>query len=92
MTLEPIFGRIFVEPLKTRIEQSILFVKFEGYRDRGRVYNSGSSQLVKTGDLVKYNIRRARDIKLKDLCLVSVDEEDIECIITEETNVKDPIT
>jgi len=84
MKLKPIFNRIFVEPVTEVATSSKLFIPFKGFRDRGRVQNTGGSTLVKEGDLVKYALRGVRDLKFGELELHSVDPKDLELLITME--------
>ena len=82
--IKPLFNRVFIEPVKDIPFSTILYIPFKGFRDRGRVYNTGGSSEVEVGDLIKYNLRGARDLKFKDLSLISIDEGDIEIKIKQE--------
>jgi co-chaperonin GroES (HSP10) len=82
MRLEPLFNRIFVEPVtEQEVSTLILPMNFTGRRDRGKVVNAGNSKIFKVGDLVMFNIRAIRLIKFDGRELISLDESDIDLIM-----------
>lgn len=83
--LKPLFGKVFLESIKDKIEKSILWTPFTGYNNRGKVYSSSNSESIKDGDIVQYSIRYAMDVKFEDKSIISISEEQIEAILDEKT-------
>ena len=89
MKVKPIFQRVFVEPVRDAPKSKIMYIPFKGFRDRGRVYHAGGNNL-QVGDLIKYNLRGTRDLKFGELELISVNIEDTEIVIKEESMAIEP--
>ena len=82
MKMEPIAGRIIIEAGKGQeFNTSHIFTRPITYRDIGIVINPGSSNEVKEGDKVKYELRGSRDIRIDGRDLISVDEDRITAVL-----------
>ena len=89
MDLQPLFGRIFVESVKEEPNQNGFIIPFTGRRDRGRIINAGDSKTFKVGDLIIYDMRAVRLLKINHKEYMSLEEKDIlcKCIEGEDSNV-----
>ena len=81
MEITPLFGRILLREIKKTPRSSIIHTSDEPNSDRGIVIESGESQNLKIGDIVIFNIRFARYLKVDDTEIISIDEKDILAII-----------
>ena len=77
MELQPLFGRIFVESIKEEPKQNGFIIPFTGRRDRGRIVNPGESKIFKVGDIVIYDMKAVRLLKVDGKELISLEEKDI---------------
>jgi co-chaperonin GroES (HSP10) len=83
MFIDPLFNRIFVEPVMESAGYEHLIIPIEMKRDRGRVVNAGTNTTFKVGDLVYYDLRAMRLIKFEGKEVYSLDEDDVQLICTE---------
>jgi co-chaperonin GroES (HSP10) len=81
MGIKPSFKRIFIE--KEIVEKSSggLYIKDDLQGNVFFVSDPGKSTIVTRGDKVMVNLRGIREIKLDGSCFVSIDEEDILCVM-----------
>ena len=81
-TLEPIFGKVFIERSVVPVESSRLWAPTRMAEDEGTVLDSGGSKDVKNGDRVKFALRGAAEIQFENKLVISVDQDQILAIIT----------
>ena len=82
MTLEPIFGKVFIKRISVPKEESLIWTSRALPDDEGTIVHAGSSKTLKKGDHVKFSLRGASEIQFETDFVISIDEQYIMAIIT----------